>query len=177
MIDAPLSIAKEPDAARAVRASPEASVVQAVAAVEDGRAAAFVAGGSTGAALAAGLFRLKRAQGVHRPALAIPLPIPGRAPVLLLDVGANVEVRIEHLCQFAHMGAAFSRAVLGVAEPRVALLSNGGEPTQGTADVVGAHERLAAATGLRFVGNVEGTDVLPGRPTWWSPTGSRATWR
>ena len=90
------------------------------------------------------------------------LPIPG-APVLMLDAGANVEVRPEHLVQFAYMGSAFMEGVHGVARPRVALLSVGEEPNKGTADVVAAHERLAAAGGaLNFVGNVEGSDVTAG---------------
>src|SRR5215211_3839214 len=84
VVDAPASIAKAADPARAVRGNPEASIVQAVRAVADGRADALVSGGSTGAAMAAGLFHLKRARGVHRPALAVLVPVPGR-PFLLLD--------------------------------------------------------------------------------------------
>src|SRR4051794_11427711 len=90
--DAPVSIAKAADPARAVRATPDASIVRAVAAVASGRADALVSGGSTGAALAAGLFSFKRARGVHRPALALVVPVPDH-PFLLLDAGANVEVR------------------------------------------------------------------------------------
>jgi len=164
IVDAPVSIAKAPDPAGAVRRTPESSIVQAARAVGEGRADALVSGGSTGAALAAGLFRIKRAAGIHRPALAVPVPVPG-APVLLLDVGANVEVRPEHLVQFAFMGAAFAEAVLGVARPRVALLSNGEEPTRGTPDLVAVHEQLVAAaadSGLNFVGNVEGTGLTAG---------------
>jgi len=160
--DAPVSVAKQGDPARAVRAAPQASIVQAAQAVARGEAEALVCGGSTGAALAAGLFEIKRAKGIVRPALALPIPIPG-SPVLLLDVGANVEVRAEHLVQFAHMGAAFAASVLGVSDPRVALLSNGEEPTRGTPEVLEAHARLAAganAHGLRFVGNVEGTGLV-----------------
>src|SRR5262249_56743365 len=100
------------------------SIVQAVHAVASGDADALVSGGSTGAALAASLFTFKRARGVHRPALALLIPVPGH-PFLLLDAGANVEVRPEHLVQFAHMGAAFMEAVGGVESPRVALLANG----------------------------------------------------
>ena len=159
--DAPLSVAKDPDPARAVRSNPEASVVRAAAAVSAGEADALVSGGSTGAVLAAGLFEIKRARGIYRPALAIAVPVPDH-PVTLLDVGANTEVRSEHLVQFAYMGAAFSSAVLGVARPRVALLSNGEEATRGTPEVVEAHEQLAAGTGLEFVGNVEGTDITSG---------------
>src|ERR1700742_3805155 len=92
IVDAPVSIAKAADPARAVRSTPDASIVQAVRAVADGRADRLVSGGSTGAALAAGLFHVKRVKGVHRPALAVLVPVPGR-PFLLLDCGANVEVR------------------------------------------------------------------------------------
>ncbi|WP_309233393.1 phosphate acyltransferase PlsX [Conexibacter sp. W3-3-2] len=165
VVDAPLSIAKEADPARAVRGNPESSIVQAVRAVADGRADAFVSGGSTGAALAAGLFTLKRGRGIHRPALALPIPVPG-APVTLLDVGANVEVRDDHLVQFAFMGAAFAQTVLGVERPRVALLSNGEEPTKGTETVVAAHAEIARRAQdsplFEFVGNVEGTDLVTG---------------
>src|SRR3954452_21605439 len=161
VVDAPVSIAKASDPARAVRRTPEASIVQAVRAVADGRADALVSGGSTGAALAAGLFAIKRAQGIHRPALAVLVPVPGR-PFLLLDCGANVAVRPEHLVQFAHMGAAFMEAVMGVARPRVALLSNGTEPTRGTEDVQAAHAALAGSDGLAFTGNVEGFAVGTG---------------
>jgi glycerol-3-phosphate acyltransferase PlsX len=159
--DAPVSIAKVPDPARAARAQRDASIVRAWAAVAAGEADALVSGGSTGAALAAGLFAVRRARGVHRPALALPIPVPG-APVLLLDVGAGVEARPEHLVQFAHMGAAFATAVLGVAAPRVALLSNGEEPVRGPEAVRVAHEVLAATPGLRFAGNVEGTGLTAG---------------
>jgi glycerol-3-phosphate acyltransferase PlsX len=163
LVDSPTSIAKAPDPARAVRSTPDASIVRAVAAVTGGRADAVVSGGSTGAALAASLFGFKRARGVHRPALAVVVPAP-RAPFLLLDAGANVEVRSEHLVQFAHMGAAFMEVVLGMERPRVALLSNGEEPAKGTQEVVDAHEALRGhgGHGLNFVGNVEGFAIGTG---------------
>ena len=160
VVDAPVSIAKVPEPARAVRSTPDASIVQAARAVAEGRADALVAAGSTGSALAAGLFHIRRGRGIHRPALALPIPVPG-APVLLLDVGANVESRADHLVQFAYMGSAFAQAVLGVDEPRVGLLSNGEEPSKGTPDVVAAHAELDGGT-LNFVGNVEGTGVMSG---------------
>jgi glycerol-3-phosphate acyltransferase PlsX len=162
VVDAPVSIAKAPDPARAVRSTPEASIVQAVEAVAEGRADALVSGGSTGSALAASLFRFKRARGVHRPALAIVVPVPG-SPFLLLDAGANVAVRSEHLVQFAHMGAAFMEVVMGVTRPRVALLSNGEEPSKGPEDVVAAHDALTANPGgIDFIGNVEGFAIGKG---------------
>ena len=164
VVHAPVSIAKAADPAFAVRSTPEASIVQAARAVSDGRADALVSGGSTGSALAAGLFNLKRDRGIYRPALALPIPVPGGDPVLLLDVGANVSCRPEHLVQFAHMGSAFASAVMGIAEPRVALLSNGEEPTKGTAELLEVHGELSgpAGRGLRFIGNVEGTQVTDG---------------
>jgi glycerol-3-phosphate acyltransferase PlsX len=161
VVDAPVSIAKAPDPAFAARTTPEASIVQAARAVADGRAQALVSGGSTGSALAAALFNLRRDRGIYRPALALPLPIPGSSPVLMLDVGANVLCRPEHMVQFAHMGSAFAQAVMGIESPRVALLSNGEEPAKGTPELVSVHEQLAgsAGSGLNFVGNIEGTQL------------------
>jgi len=165
VVDAPISIAKSADPVSAVRSTPEASIVQAARAVADGRAQALVCAGGTGAALAAGLFNLKRARGIYRPALAIPLPIPTH-PVTLLDVGANAEARREHLVQFAFMGAALARTVLGVQSPRVGLLSNGEEAARGGRLIVETGEELAEKAGageaMRFVGNVEGGDVVSG---------------
>jgi glycerol-3-phosphate acyltransferase PlsX len=164
VVDAPVSIAKAADPAFAVRSTPEASIVQAAKAVADGRAQALVSGGSTGSALAAGLFNLKRDRGIYRPALALPVPMPGAKPILLLDVGANVTCRPEHLVQFAYMGSGFAQAVMGIASPRVALLSNGEEPAKGTPELVTVHEQLAGGRGggLNFVGNIEGTQVTDG---------------
>ena len=165
IVDAPVSIAKAADPARAARSTPEASIVQAAKAVAAGDADVLVSGGSTGAALAAGLFEIKRSPGIYRPALAMPVPVPGN-PVTLLDVGANTEVRPEHLVQFAFMGAALAATVLGVSRPRVALLANGEEAAKGTQAVIEAHrqllERSAGSDLLEFVGNVEGTDVTAG---------------
>jgi glycerol-3-phosphate acyltransferase PlsX len=162
LIDAPVSIAKAADPAYAVRSTPDASIVQAAKAVAGGRAQALVSGGSTGSALAAGLFNLKRDRGIYRPALALPIPRPGGEPVIVLDVGANVTCRPEHLVQFAHMGSAFAQAVLGIDSPRVALLSNGEEPAKGTEELKEAYERLSGdgGAGLRFIGNVEGTGAM-----------------
>jgi glycerol-3-phosphate acyltransferase PlsX len=108
--------------------------------------------------MAAATFGLRRMRGVQRPALAVRLPVPGK-PVLFLDVGANVDVRAQHLVQFAFLGAAFSEAVLGVPAPRVGLLSVGEEASKGRRDVVDANAILAAVPGIDFVGNVEGRDL------------------
>jgi glycerol-3-phosphate acyltransferase PlsX len=163
VVDSPVAIGNDEEPALAVRSKEDASIVRAVRAVADGQADAAVSAGSTGAALAASVFHLRRIRGVHRPGIALLLPIPG-APALMVDVGGNVEVRPEHLVQFAYMGSAFMEAVHGVERPRVGLLSVGEEPNKGTPDVVEAHERLAgAAPGtLNFIGNLEGTDVTEG---------------
>ncbi len=166
VVDAPVSIAKSADPASAARANPDASIVQAAKAVAAGGAQALVCGGGTGAALAAGLFNIKRARGIHRPALALALPVPGR-PVTLLDVGANAQARAEHLEQFAFMGAALARTVLGVEHPRVGLLSNGEEAERGSPLIQEAHARLrarvdAGADTFKLIGNVEGGDLVSG---------------
>jgi glycerol-3-phosphate acyltransferase PlsX len=170
IVDAPISIAKAQDPVLAVRSTPQASIVLAAAAVAEGRAQALVCAGGTGAALAAGTFNIKRARGIYRPALAIPLPVP-HWPVTLLDVGANAEARREHIVQFAFMGAALAQTVLGVSRPRVGLLSNGEEATRGNALILEAHADLteqmmkagAGFDSFDFVGNVEGGDVVSGR--------------
>ncbi len=151
-------ISNEEEPAAAARSRPEASIVRAARDVSEGNAGALISVGSTGAAMAAATFGIRRLQGVQRPALAAVLPLPGKQ-VLFLDVGANVEVRAQHLIQFAFLGAAFSEAVLGVTRPKVGLLSVGEESSKGTPDVVEAHAALAAAQGIDFVGNVEGVDL------------------
>jgi phosphate acyltransferase len=157
VVDSPLAIRADEEPARAARTRPDASIVRAATAVAEGRADALVSAGATGGVLAASLLTIKRLRGVHRPALAVLLPVPG-GPTLLLDAGANVEIRPEHLVQFAYMGAAFMESVRGVRHPRVGLLSVGEEAAKGTPDVVEAHARLAEGP-LEFVGNVEGFDV------------------
>jgi phosphate acyltransferase len=154
-------IGNEEDSLAAVRGRPETSIVRACADVSGGGADAVASVGSTGAAMAAATFGLRRLQGVQRPALAVLLPVPGK-PVLFLDVGANVEVRAQHLVQFAFLGAAFSEAVLGVNRPRVGLLTVGEESGKGTPEVVEAHAILAAAEGIEFAGNIEGGDLPAG---------------
>jgi glycerol-3-phosphate acyltransferase PlsX len=154
-------IGNDEDPVTAVRAKKGASVVRTAADVAAGRAEAMVSPGSTGATMAAATFGLRRLKGVQRPALAVQLPVPGR-PVLFLDVGANVEVRTQHLVQFAFLGAAFSTAVLGVAQPRVGLLSVGEEAGKGREEVTAANAILSGAEGIEFAGNVEGRDLPAG---------------
>src|SRR5882672_10367641 len=151
-------IGNDDDPVPAVRARKEASVVRAARDVAAGNADAMVSPGSTGATMAAATFGLRRLRGVQRPALAVQLPVPGKA-VLFLDVGANVEVRAQHLVQFAFLGAAFSEAVLEVENPTVGLLTVGEEAGKGREEVIEAHRILSGAPGIAFAGNVEGRDL------------------
>ena len=164
VVPAPGWISNDVEPVAAVRGTGDASIVLAATDVAEGRSDALASAGPTGATMTAALFALKRMRGVRRPALALQLLVPGRdgPPALLLDVGANAEVRAGDLVQFAFLGAAFSSAVLGVGRPRVALLSVGEEEKKGTADVIEAHRVLLAADGIDFRGNVEGRDLLSG---------------
>jgi glycerol-3-phosphate acyltransferase PlsX len=166
-------VSMDDDPAQAVRRKKGASVVKAAEAVRDGKAAAMVSAGNTGATMASALLRMGRIKGVQRPAIATPLPIPGSSPTLLLDCGANAECTPAWLAQFAQMGAVFAAERFSIAEPKVALLSIGEEETKGTPLVKEAHalleagDRLASA-GLdgkpaTFIGNVEGHDILTDR--------------
>jgi len=148
-------IGNDEDPVPAVRAKPKASVVRAAQDVAEDAADALVSPGSTGATMAAATFGLRRLKGVQRPALAVQVPVPGK-PVLFLDVGANVEIRAQHLVQFAFLGAAFSAAVLEVEDPSVGLLTVGEEAGKGREEVVEAHRLLSAANGIAFAGNFEG---------------------
>ncbi len=149
------------DPAMAVRTKKDSSLVRLAEAVRDGRASAMVSAGNTGATMASALLRTKRIRGVLRPAIVTPIPVPGAAtPTALLDAGANVECSAEMLVQFAHMGSAYFTARYGVAEPRVGLLSIGEEPGKGGPLRKEAHALLSDEPGLRFLGNVEGRDVM-----------------
>jgi glycerol-3-phosphate acyltransferase PlsX len=151
-------IANDDDPVHSVRERKEASVVRAATDVAEGNAAALVSLGSTGATMAAATFGLRRLKGVQRPALAVPIPSPQK-PVLFLDVGANVEVRAQHLVQFAFLGAAFAAQVMDMPNPSVGLLTVGEEAGKGRPEIVEAHQILAGSPGINFAGNVEGGDL------------------
>jgi glycerol-3-phosphate acyltransferase PlsX len=153
-------IGMEDDPGSSVRRKKDASMVRAAEAVRDGRAAAMFSAGNTGGAMASALLRMGRIKGVSRPAVATPLPVPGTTPTVLLDAGANADCQASWLVQFAQMGSAYARTRYGLAEPRVGLLSIGEESSKGSALVKEVHPLLAEVAGVRFVGNVEGRDLL-----------------
>ncbi len=160
IVDARELIDFHDEPAAAVRAKPGSSMVTACRMVREGRAQGAISAGSTGAMLAASLLTMGRVKGVHRPAIAVPLPARG-GPCVLIDAGANSESKPENLRQFGVMGAIFAEEVLGLSNPNVGLLSVGEEATKGTSEVVEAHA-LLAASGVNFGGNCEGRDALSG---------------
>ena len=156
-------IGMDEDPARAVRTKRDSTIVRAANAVHEGEASAVVSAGNTGAAMASALLRMGRLKGVARPAIATPLPIAsGGSPTILIDAGANTDCRPEWLVQFALMASAFVQSRYGVESPTVALLSNGEEATKGSPLVKETRPLLEATLGSRFVGNVEGRDLLAG---------------
>ncbi|MBP2240092.1 glycerol-3-phosphate acyltransferase PlsX [Cytobacillus eiseniae] len=146
---------------RAVRRKKSASMVLAAQAVVDGKADACISAGNTGALMAAGLFVVGRIDGIERPALAPTLPTIDGEGFLLLDVGANVDAKPEHLLQYAIMGSIYAEKVRGVSKPRVGLLNIGTEEKKGNELAKNAFELLQKAN-INFVGNVEARDLLSG---------------
>ncbi len=147
--------------ANAVRAKPDSSMVVACDLVRNGKAQAFVTTGNTGGALAAGILQIGRMKGILRPALVSPFPTQ-RGFCVVLDVGANADVRPEYLPQFAIMGTAYAQHVLGIANPTVRILSNGEEEGKGNQLVLSAYELLKKTPGINFRGNVESKEIIEG---------------
>ena len=147
--------------ASAVRKKKDASIVRAASAVRAGQADGLFSAGSTGAVLTAATFGIGRIKGIRRPALTLAAPGISGKKTVLLDCGANADVQPDAIVQFAHMGRAYAQVVLGVEEPRVALLCNGSEDTKGS-ELALSYRKALAEGNCGFVGNAEGTDLLAG---------------
>jgi glycerol-3-phosphate acyltransferase PlsX len=147
--------------AHAVRRKPDSSIMVGLHLQKRGEADAFISAGSTGAVMAGSLVVLRPLAGVDRPAIGAILP-SNAGQVLLVDAGANVDVRPQQLLQFAHLGTIYAQDLMGIERPRVGLLNIGEEPEKGNEIAVEAHKLLAASSRLNFVGNVEGRDVIRG---------------
>lgn len=160
VLDTPERVEMAEPAAAALRRKPRASIRVAAEAVREGRAAALFSAGHTGASVIAAHAVFGRMPGIDRPALATIIPTRSR-PAILLDCGATVECRPQHLVQFALMGAAYARVALDCPQPRVGLLSIGEEASKGNELTREAHQLLKSAP-IRFVGNVEGRNVYAG---------------
>ncbi len=160
LIEASEVIEMDDDPAQGVRRKKDSTLVRAAEAVRDGKASAMVSAGNTGAAMASALLRIGRIKGVNRPAIATPIPVPGTLPTVLLDAGANSEVQPEWLVQFAQMGSVYARHRFDIDSPRIGLLSIGEEPGKGDTLRKETFELLNVASGINFIGNVEGRDVM-----------------
>ncbi|MGG0718867.1 phosphate acyltransferase PlsX [Robertmurraya massiliosenegalensis] len=146
---------------RAVRRKKNASMVLAAKLVADGEADGCISAGNTGALMAAGLFVVGRIEGIDRPALSPTLPTIGGEGFLLLDVGANVDAKPEHLLQNAIMGSIYCEKVRGVTNPRVGLLNIGTEEKKGN-ELAKQTFELLQNSNLNFIGNIEARDLLEG---------------
>lgn len=160
-----ISMGEEP--VRAIRKKKDSSIVRAAQAVKEGKAEAFFSAGNTGAILAAGLFIVGRIKGIDRPGLTSILPIaqPGakRNSFVYLDSGANAESKEKNLIQYAFLGKFYAEKVLGIANPRIALLNNGAEEDKGDQLHKDVWQKLNAEEQLNFVGNIESGDLLVGK--------------
>lgn len=161
IVDAPERIVPGESPVAAIRKKPKSSIVVGVKLLKDGEVDAFVSAGSTGAVMAASLLMLRPLPGVDRPAIGTVLPT-AKAPTLLLDAGANVDCKPQHLVQFAHLGHVYAQDLFGVETPRIGLLNIGEEPEKGNELSIEAHRLLAAESGLNFVGNVESREIIMG---------------
>lgn len=155
---APETVPMEQHASQALRSADRTSLGVAIALVKEGRADAVISAGNSGAFLAIALIKLRTIEGVARPAIATVWPALN-GPTVLLDSGANVDCRPEWLAQFGIMGSAYAEEVLGIASPRVAIISVGEERTKGNQQVLEAAKLLDAAP-VNFIGNIEGKDLF-----------------
>ena len=148
-------------AAASVRRKKDSSINRAMDLVKSGEADAVFAAGSTGAAVASATLKLRTLENVRRPGIAVAMPTPADKPVVLIDGGATPDCSPEILMQFAVMGSAYSRHVIGQANPKVGLMSVGSEEAKGNALSKETFELLESAP-IRFIGNVEGHDLFEG---------------
>ena len=161
IVHAPDEITCHDEPTSIVRKKPESSMVKAIRCVADGEAQGVVSSGSTGALYAGSLSRIKRIRGITRPALTPELPTVTGGKILLVDSGANADCIPEFLTQFALMGNAYMKAIYGIQEPRITLLSNGTEDEKGNNLTCEAHALLREMP-INFIGNSEAREVFSG---------------
>ena len=145
------------DHVSAVRAKKDNSLNVGMRLMKEGQADAFMSAGNSGAVMAAALFGVGRIRGIDRPALASIFPA-SKTPAILIDLGANTDPTPQNLRQFAMMGSIYAERALGVSKPRVAIVSNGEEAEKGSERVKAAFP-LLQASGLNFIGSIEGKDI------------------
>jgi len=153
----------------AVRGKPDSSIAVMCALANPRKAAklgrepidAVISAGNTGACVGAAQMHMRRLRNVHRPGIAVTLPTFS-GPIVLIDVGANIEPKPHHLAQYGVMGDIFARTIHGIEHPRIALMNVGGEEQKGTAEMQKAREHIQADSAINFVGNIEGRAVFDG---------------
>lgn len=153
-------VTMEDDPMSITGAHASSSMAKALKMIADGHGDAVVSAGNTGALFTGATLICRRIRGVRRAALAMIMPY--KTPTLLLDCGANVTVTPEYLVQFAYLGSVYMERVMGVENPRVALLNNGTEAHKGTTLAQEAYKMLSEAESINFVGNIEGKDAMSG---------------
>ena len=161
IVEAPEVVGMGEKPLAAVKGKPRSSIAVGLGLQKERKSDAFISAGNTGAVMAAATLLLRLHHGVRRAAIGAQFPTAGH-PVLVIDGGANVDCDARELVNFAHLGTVYARDVLGQQEPGVGLLNVGEEDEKGNVVVKEAHHLLKAAAGLRYVGNVEGRDILAG---------------
>ncbi|HEX4601109.1 MAG TPA: phosphate acyltransferase PlsX [Gemmatimonadales bacterium] len=161
LVEAPEVVGMGEKPLAAIKSKPRSSIAVGLGLQKAGRSDAFISAGNTGAVMAAATLMLRLHQGVQRAAIATLFPTAGH-PVVVLDSGATVDCDARELVGFAHLGSVYVRDVLGRPDPGVGLLNIGEEDEKGNAVVKEAHQLLKQVTSLRYVGNVEGRDILAG---------------
>ncbi len=159
---APDRVTAEDSPASVIRRKPESSIVVGLRMHKEGEVDAFVSAGSTGAVMASSLFTLRPLPGVDRPPVGTMLPT-AKGLCLLLDAGANVGCKPHNLVEFAHLGTVYARDALGLPSPTVGLLNIGEEPGKGDELTIEAYELLSVESGINFIGNIEGRDIVSGK--------------
>jgi glycerol-3-phosphate acyltransferase PlsX len=161
VLDAPEVVGMDESAAGAIRTKRGSSIVLGMKAVAEGGAAAFVSAGNTGAVVAASTLVLGRLKGVSRPGIAVPVPTR-KGPAIVIDVGANIYCKPEHMLQYAVMASEYARAAFDRADPRVGLLNIGEEDGKGNPLIQQVHALLQSAP-VNYAGFVEGQDIMHGK--------------
>ena len=162
VVDAPEVITTEEHPVMALRRKKNSTFCVGMDIVRRKEAQAFVSAGSTGAVMAGAMFKIGRIKGVARPALAAPMPVPGRT-MLLVDAGANTDCKPDWINQFAMMGSIYMNRVMGVENPEVGLVNIGVEAAKGNEQAQQAYALMSAQKTYRFIGNVEARDTLAGQ--------------
>lgn len=161
VVDAPDLVEMGESPTKAFRSKKNSSIYKGLDAVKQGQADAFMSAGNTGAVMAFSTLILGRYSSIERPAIATVLPSK-EGQVLMLDMGASVDSKPQHLLDFAILGASFARAVMGLENPRVGLLNIGEEPEKGGDLQQALFPAMSASTKYQFVGNIEGRHILFG---------------